>query len=479
MVLSTVSSLYDDVTSNSHIILSADELRAKRLERLQQKKKQEVITVGDSNDDNGYAKGDNNNETVLIMNQAPNCFPSPPAAFKEKRRKQLSKRSGGTGSPKKRRISLSPPPLYGAVASNSDDEDDEDENEDEGENDDVVRDSIPDQHLYRNSSEVTATPPHPITATSATFKLKRVQAQPSVPLTTSRAKAALKAKPKKATPKTGTLPNGVLFSSKHLMLAKKWEEDKYDCRNFLMSEKLDGWRALWDGTKLITRSGAPIDAPSFFTEGFPTNIALDGELFHGRQDFQIASSILKSSSNHPGWKHLKFVVFDAPSVNGHFEHRLNAVQKLVSDVGSVAVPHLQVHPHIECRGKDHLSSELARIMDLGGEGLMLRQKKSPYQPGRSSVLMKVKAYSDDEALVLGYKEGKGRYSNKMGALLCRLRNGTKFFVGTGFTDVQRETPPVVGSVFTFRYCDTTNRGARRHASFLRLRSDLDPSEFHG
>ncbi len=43
-----------------------------------------------------------------------------------------------------------------------------------------------------------------------------------------------------------------------------------------------------------------------------------------------------------------------------------------------------------------------------GEGLMLRKPKSSYEHGRSSVLLKVKSFYDEEAKVVGHKKGEGR-----------------------------------------------------------------------
>ena len=43
-----------------------------------------------------------------------------------------------------------------------------------------------------------------------------------------------------------------------------------------------------------------------------------------------------------------------------------------------------------------------------GEGVMLRRPGSKYKGGRSHDLLKVKKSLDDEAVVVGYKPGKGR-----------------------------------------------------------------------
>ena len=105
---------------------------------------------------------------------------------------------------------------------------------------------------------------------------------------------------------------------------------------------------------------------------------------------------------------------------------------------------------------------------LGGEGLMLRQPGSRYEAGRSATLLKVKTFHDAEASVLEHIPGAGRHKGRLGALLVQLPDGTKFSVGTGFSDYQRENPPPVGSTITFRYQELTDGGVPRFPSFVRI-----------
>lgn len=54
------------------------------------------------------------------------------------------------------------------------------------------------------------------------------------------------------------------------------------------------------------------------------------------------------------------------------------------------------HPYIalarkeECQGMQHLDTFFQDIMDHGGEGIILRDPKAPYQPGRSRGFLKHK-----------------------------------------------------------------------------------------
>src|SRR5258707_638954 len=113
--------------------------------------------------------------------------------------------------------------------------------------------------------------------------------------------------------------------------------------------------------------------------------------------------------------------------------------------------HLRAHDHAPCEGLGHLRDELARVEALGGEGLMLRQPGSRYEVGRSITLLKVKTFRDAEARVLEHLKGAGRHKGRLGALLVELPDGTRFSVGTGCSDAEREAPPAIGSIVAFPY----------------------------
>src|SRR5438132_928553 len=81
--------------------------------------------------------------------------------------------------------------------------------------------------------------------------------------------------------------------------------------------------------------------------------------------------------------------------------------------------------------------------------------------GRSARLRKVKSFRDAEAVVVGHEPGKGRHQGRLGALLVEMADGTKFAVGAGFSDAEREAPPPVGSTITFRYQELTDGGVPR------------------
>ena len=129
------------------------------------------------------------------------------------------------------------------------------------------------------------------------------------------------------------------------------------------------------------------------------------------------------------------------------------------------------HPHERCRSLEALRAELARVEALGGEGLMLRQPGSKYAVGRSATLLKVKTFQDAEAAVIGHQAGEGRHKGRLGALLVRLPNGTEFAIGTGFSDRERSSPPLIGATVTFRYQELSDGGVPRFPSYVGIRED--------
>ena len=258
---------------------------------------------------------------------------------------------------------------------------------------------------------------------------------------------------------TGTAPP--------ILLAHPWDHAT-DPTGWWMSEKLDGVRAYWDGARLISRLGNQFFAPDWFVADMPST-PLDGELWAGRKKFQRAVSIARRQDRGDAWRELSYVVFDAPSLDGTFEQRLAQARQLIEASGS---PHTRAHSHERCESLDHLRGELARVEALGGEGLMMRQPGSRYEIGRSWTLRKVKTFHDAEARVISHVRGTGRHDGRLGSLRCAMPNGTEFNVGTGLSDDERNNPPPVGTIITYRYQELSNDGVPRFPSYVGVRDDV-------
>lgn len=241
-----------------------------------------------------------------------------------------------------------------------------------------------------------------------------------------------------------------------------------DVREYLVSEKLDGVRAIWDGQHFQTRQGNTIHAPAWFTKNFP-NIPMDGELWIARGQFDaVSGAVRKDMPVDAEWQKITYQLFELPQAQGTFEARVQRMQVVVKKANS---PYLKAVQQFRIKDESSLKNKLNQVVKAQGEGLMLHLANAEYVTGRSHVLLKLKPYLDAEAKVLGYVAGRGKYLGKMGALLVENAEGVRFKLGTGFTDKERENPPKIGSTVTYTYKDLTKTGKPKFASFLRVRKD--------
>ena len=250
-------------------------------------------------------------------------------------------------------------------------------------------------------------------------------------------------------------------------LANEYRSD-LELGKYWISEKLDGVRAIWTGTQLITRRGKVIHAPEWFTEALP-EYSVEGELWAGRGGFNLVqSTVLDNQPDEGAWEKIRFMLFDLPDDKRSYKERYRQLLRLNETSDSLWFSFIE---HRKAVSEPELLDLLNSVIDVGGEGLMLRRYDSHYFAGRSDDLVKVKKHQDNEARVIGYKPGSGKYQGLMGSVLVRLEDGRTFYIGSGFTDEMRRNPPVVGSTITYRFNGYTSSGLPRFARFLRVRKE--------
>lgn len=239
----------------------------------------------------------------------------------------------------------------------------------------------------------------------------------------------------------------------------------YDDQNisgWLMSEKLDGVRGYWDGEKLYTKNGNLINAPKEFTANFPP-FPLDGELWSKRDDFETIQATVLDVIPTKNWETITYNIFEVPEVKGDFLGRLQKAKEWFEIHPN---PHINIIKQIICKDEQHLQNYLNEIIALKGEGVVIKDGKEPYHTGRSPYILKVKKVQDMEGIVIGYNYDK---KGKFKSLKLKLDNGVIFNLGGGFSDKERETPPKLGMMVTFKYYGFTKNGLPKFASFLRVR----------
>ena len=161
------------------------------------------------------------------------------------------------------------------------------------------------------------------------------------------------------------------------MLAKRYSTG--NPAGWLVSEKYDGFRAMWDGSEFVSREGNIFPAPASIKSAMPP-VALDGELYVGRGQLGKVAGAVRSAD----WAGLAFMAFDAPQHTGTASERVAWLSALSLP------PFCNLVEHVRCESSAHLEAMFDLVLGTGGEGLMLRDPSARYEVGRSSALLKVK-----------------------------------------------------------------------------------------
>ncbi|EPV5183499.1 DNA ligase [Campylobacter coli] len=265
------------------------------------------------------------------------------------------------------------------------------------------------------------------------------------------------------------------FASDILLLNKISEQEiqKKNFNGYLMSEKLDGVRGIWEAGKFKTRQDNPIHTPSYFTYNFPS-FKLDGELWIARAKFDEVSALIRSDSLDSSlWKSVTYNVFDVPNACEEFKltpctlsNRLKVLERYLQQNPN---PYIKIIKQIPIKDQEHLKEFYKDIIFNKGEGVVIRKDFAPYEKGRSKNALKLKPYEDAECKVIAYTEGKGKFQGKIGALLCQMPNDRVIKIGSGLKDKDRENPPKIGSIVTYKFNGLTKNSLPRFPVFLHIR----------
>lgn len=264
------------------------------------------------------------------------------------------------------------------------------------------------------------------------------------------------------------LSQGSRVSPPEIILAEVYRQS-IDPALYLVSEKYDGVRAIWDGRELRFRSGNPVKAPQWFIDSLPAT-ALDGELWLGRGKFAELSGIVRRAEPVDAeWRQLRYMIFELPGAAGSFDER---AKRMVALTRELNLPWLQAVDQFRVADIPTLMKLFKRMTSDGAEGLMLHRADAPYLIGRSDVLLKLKPLLDAEATVVAYVPGKGRFVGSVGALAVETADGKKFRLGSGLSDADRQHPPPIGSLVSYRYQELSKTGIPRFPRFWRVREQF-------
>jgi DNA ligase 1 len=261
------------------------------------------------------------------------------------------------------------------------------------------------------------------------------------------------------------------------MLAENLDKVNIDPTGWWVSEKLDGVRSVFVNGKFISRNNNVFSAPQWFINEMPKGVILDGELYTKRNDFNnVISIVRKKVPVDSEWKKIKYMVFDLVDSNP-FEKRLEKLQNII---GKSKSKHIELIPYFKATGLQDIEKLHKEITSKGAEGLMLRAPNSYYKYGRTKELLKMKEFNDDEAIVIGYELGEGKYKNVMGNLKVKWLKGeyknVEFLVGSGFNDEQRSNYKKlfpIGTIIKIKYFQINKTGKPRFPIFIGIRDLID------
>lgn len=309
-------------------------------------------------------------------------------------------------------------------------------------------------------------------------------------------------------------------------------------------------------TGLWSRYGNPIMAPDTFLNRLPC-VPLDGELWAGRGKFQLCRSICGGDTPDPRFDKIVFAVYSCPPLQSVFgtgeikntnmvcnmdyigvEHwirrRLDALgkepamegvpvpkrcladdykylpfgvpfadelrflnEKLDNGEGSVCYLHQQTKLiDVPDEAAKQVESFLQRVLDQGGEGVVIRNPDATWTPKRHRGLLKYKPFNDAEARIIGFTSGRetakgSKHLGRIGALITDFKG--KRLELSGLTDNEREfssgemgvfaaaNPGVdmpdwfqgrafkKGQMVTFKYRELTDDGIPKEARYWRRR----------
>ena len=114
-------------------------------------------------------------------------------------------------------------------------------------------------------------------------------------------------------------------------------------------------------------------------------------------------------------------------------------------------------------------------LDIGYEGSIVRTNDT-YQCKRSYNLRKFKDFSDAEATIIGYLDGKGKREGTLGKFIMQDDKGIEFGCppGKGYNykdmkDMLDNISDYIGRRATFTYFERTKAGSYRHPLFKCIR----------
>lgn len=278
------------------------------------------------------------------------------------------------------------------------------------------------------------------------------------------------------------------------MLAHKFDNKRVDwSKPVFIQPKLDGIRCIMKSDGCYSRNGKKfMNVQHLYTktikELFKQNplLVLDGELYNHdlRDNFEKIVSLVRkqkptSDDRKEARKLIQYHVYDyCMAVNNKLnllESDMNRYEKRMHQLVCTDMygKHIRYVPARGVHSLDKAKEIHNDFLQQGYEGSILRLD-GPYKCGRSYDLMKFKDFSDTEAKIVSWVEGKGKRRGTIGKFIAVDSDGIRFGmpVMDKFEYLQKNFKAMqdwVGKTATFTYFERTRAGSYRHPLFKAIR----------
>ena len=217
-----------------------------------------------------------------------------------------------------------------------------------------------------------------------------------------------------------------------------------------------------------------------FFDKYP-NVVLDGELYNHnlKNDFEKIISLVRKTKptdkdRVESAEKVQFHCYDWVNKSLDFEDRNYFIQKHFA-YNATFMPKIKTLQYGLVFNTEEVEVQHDLQKAAGYEGSILR-KNAPYECKRSWTLMKVKDFSDAEATIIGFEEGKGKRAGHLGKFIMRDDEGVEFGCppgkGYNYKDMKNllfRAPHYIGARATFTYFERTKAGSYRHPLFKSIR----------
>lgn len=241
--------------------------------------------------------------------------------------------------------------------------------------------------------------------------------------------------------------------------------------SYAISEKFDGVRGIWDGKDMFSKSGKKLAIPPCFAEklailDLPKGAFVEGELWVDYGAFEDVSSIVRrKNASCTDFAKIKYWIFNANL--GEFGDFMTHLATIKDILESHKITQIAVIPQHRLRNVDELMNFFNAVITKGGEGVIVRDSHTAF---------KLKPQNDAECKIIDFSRGKGRLSDKIGAIICEsladsnagIKDGQIFRIGSGLSDEMRANPPKIGTIITYKFSGVSKNGIPKHTRFLRI-----------